>query len=227
MNILVVEDDSVISTFVSDGLKEHGFGVTQCQSAEEALDEVVVEPFDLAIVDIMLPGMNGLDLVKSLRGQGVTFPILFLSARKTVDDKVSGLRIGGDDYLTKPFSFNELLARVEVLLRRNQSAQTVVSEKLSFHSLSFDLSRKLAWRGERKLSLQPREMVLLEFFLRNRERVISRTQIMEHVWDYQFDPQTNVVDVLVCRLRSKIDKDEPIKLLHTIRGMGYVLRAGE
>ena len=227
MNILVVEDDSVISTFVSDGLKEHGYGVSQCQSAEEALDEVVVEPFELAIVDIMLPGMNGLDLVKNLRGQGVTFPILFLSARKTVDDKVSGLRIGGDDYLTKPFSFNELLARVEVLLRRNQSAQTVVSEKLSFHSLSFDLSRKLAWRGERKLSLQPREMVLLEFFLRNRERVISRTQIMEHVWDYQFDPQTNVVDVLVCRLRSKIDKDEPIKLLHTIRGMGYVLRAGE
>ncbi|KEQ19015.1 response regulator transcription factor [Endozoicomonas numazuensis] len=227
MNILVVEDDSVISTFVSEGLKEHGYGVAQCQSAEEALDEVVVEPFDLAIVDIMLPGMNGLDLVKNLRGQGVTFPILFLSARKTVEDKVSGLRIGGDDYLTKPFSFNELLARVEVLLRRNQSTQSVVSEKLSFHGLSFDSSRKLAWRGDRKLSLQPREMVLLEFLLRNRERVISRTQIMEHVWDYQFDPQTNVVDVLVCRLRSKIDKDESTKLLHTIRGMGYVLRAGE
>ncbi|WP_062265047.1 response regulator transcription factor [Endozoicomonas arenosclerae] len=227
MNILVVEDDSVISTFVSDGLKEHGYGVTQCQSAEEAMDEVVIDPFDLAIVDIMLPGMNGLDLVKNLRGQGVTFPILFLSARKTVEDKVSGLRIGGDDYLTKPFSFNELLARVEVLLRRNPSSQTTVTEQLSFHGLSFDPSRKLAWRGDRKLSLQPREMVLLEFFLRNRERVISRTQIMEHVWDYQFDPQTNVVDVLVCRLRSKIDKDEPVKLLHTIRGMGYVLRAGE
>lgn len=114
-----------------------------------------------------------------------------------------------------------------MLLRRNQSAQTLVSEPLNFHGLSFDPSRKLAWRGDRKLSLQPREMVLLEFFLRNRERVISRTQIMEHVWDYQFDPQTNVVDVLVCRLRSKIDKDEPVKLLHTIRGMGYVLRAGE
>ncbi len=227
LNILVVEDDSVISTFVSDGLKEHGYGVTQCQSAEEAMDEVVIDPFDLAIVDIMLPGMNGLDLVKNLRGQGVTFPILFLSARKTVEDKVSGLRIGGDDYLTKPFSFNELLARVEVLLRRNPSSQTTVTEQLSFHGLSFDPSRKLAWRGDRKLSLQPREMVLLEFFLRNRERVISRTQIMEHVWDYQFDPQTNVVDVLVCRLRSKIDKDEPVKLLHTIRGMGYVLRAGE
>ncbi|WP_257253094.1 MULTISPECIES: response regulator transcription factor [unclassified Endozoicomonas] len=227
MNILMVEDDSVISTFVSDGLKEHGYGVAQCQSAEEALDEVGVEPFDLAIVDIMLPGLNGLDLVKTLRGQGANFPILFLSARKAVDDKVSGLRIGGDDYLTKPFSFNELLARVEVLLRRNQSTRTVLSEKLSFHNLSFDPSRKLAWRGDRKLFLQPREMVLLEFFLRNCERVISRTQIMEHVWDYQFDPQTNVVDVLVCRLRGKIDKDESVKLLHTIRGMGYVLRAGE
>lgn len=227
MNILMVEDDSVISTFVSDGLKEHGYGVAQCQSAEEALDEVGVEPFDLAIVDIMLPGLNGLNLVKTLRGQGANFPILFLSARKAVDDKVSGLRIGGDDYLTKPFSFNELLARVEVLLRRNQSTGTVLSEKLSFHNLSFDPSRKLAWRGDRKLFLQPREMVLLEFFLRNCERVISRTQIMEHVWDYQFDPQTNVVDVLVCRLRGKIDKDESVKLLHTIRGMGYVLRAGE
>lgn len=227
MNILMVEDDSVISTFVSDGLKEHGYGVAQCQSAEEALDEVGVEPFDLAIVDIMLPGLNGLNLVKTLRGQGANFPILFLSARKAVDDKVSGLRIGGDDYLTKPFSFNELLARVEVLLRRNQSTGTVLSEKLSFHNLSFDPSRKLAWRGDRKLFLPPREMVLLEFFLRNCERVISRTQIMEHVWDYQFDPQTNVVDVLVCRLRGKIDKDESVKLLHTIRGMGYVLRAGE
>lgn len=224
MNILLVEDDPVIASFVSDGLKEHGYQVVHCPSAEHAIDEVLAESYHAAIVDIMLPGMDGLTLVKSWRGQGVAFPILFLSARNTVDDKVSGLRIGGDDYLTKPFSFNELLARVEVLMRRHQSQPSQAIDTLSFHDIRIDPSRQLAWRGERKLSLQPREMVLLEFLIRNRERVISRTQIMEHVWDFQFDPQTNVVDVLVCRLRSKLDKDESIKLLHTIRGMGYVLR---
>ncbi|GAA3526883.1 response regulator transcription factor [Zobellella aerophila] len=222
MNLLLVEDDPKIAAFVSRGLREQGFAVVHCQRAEEAEDQVLDQDFDLAIVDIMLPGRDGLSLVRQWRGQGVAMPILLLSARRSVDDRVQGLRLGGDDYLTKPFAFSELLARVEVLLRRSRTSMS--ESELRLADLRLDPARKQAWRAGQKLGLQPREYVLLELLLRNQGRVVSRTQILEQVWDFRFDPQTNVVDVLICRLRNKIDRDHDPKLLHTLRGIGYVLR---
>ena len=224
MELLLVEDDPKIAAFIARGLTEQGYRVHHCSRAEDAAHLALEQAPALAIVDIMLPGQDGLTLVQDWRGQGAGFPILLLSARRSVDDRVQGLRLGGDDYLTKPFAFSELLARIEALLRRHQPAPA--QDLLQLADLRLDPSRKLAWRGEHKLALQPRELVLLELLLRHQGRVVSRTQILERVWDYRFDPQTNVVDVLVCRLRNKIDKGQPQKLLHTLRGMGYVLRAG-
>jgi DNA-binding response OmpR family regulator len=225
MRVLVVEDDPKISEFVSRGLREAGYAVDTAASGEDALPLLKSEPYDAAIMDIMLPGIDGLSLIEQIRGDGVSIPILVLSARRSVDDRVEGFVRGGDDYLTKPFSFSELLVRVQALIRR--TTQSSAPTSLSYSGLTMDLLSRSVRRGEAQIELQPREFSLLEYLMRNPERVLSKTMIMEHVWEYDFDPQTNVVDVLVSRLRSKVDKAFDEKLIHTVRGVGYVLRAGD
>jgi DNA-binding response OmpR family regulator len=223
MHILVLEDDEKISQFVARGLREAGFAVDQFERAEDALPQLAEGSYDAAIVDIMLPGMDGLELIEQIRGRGVSTPILVLSAKRSVEDRVSGFTRGGDDYLTKPFSFSELLVRVQALIRR--SSQTSTPTSLNVGGVEMDLLGRRVSREGTEIELQPREFSLLEYFLRNPDRVLSKTMIMEHVWDYDFDPQTNVVDVLVSRLRSKIDKDFETRLIHTVRGVGYVFKA--
>jgi two-component system OmpR family response regulator len=232
MRVLVVEDDGKIASFVKKGLEQAGFAVDHVPSAEEALEMMWPRPgaenfgkrspYDIAVVDVMLPGMDGVTFIEQLRRKNLTTPVIILSAKRSVDDRIRGLKAGGDDYLTKPFSFSELLVRIHALLRRVNMSRSPV--KLEAADLSLDLLTREVIRAGRKIELQPREFSLLEYFLRNRGQVLSKTLIMEHVWDYHFDPQTNVVDVLVSRLRSKIDRGFDTKLLHTIRGVGYVLR---
>ncbi len=225
MNICIVEDDSGIADFLKKGLKEAGFAVDHAPSGETGYDLMSSREYDAAIVDIMLPGIDGLTLIENLRGQGNQTPILILSAKRDVDDRVSGFRSGGDDYLIKPFSFAELMARVQALIRR--STLTPSASRFTAGDLELDLISHQASRGDTKLDLQPREFALLEYLIRNQGQVLSKTMIMEHIWDYSFDPQTNVVDVLVSRLRSKVDKDFDLKLIHTVRGVGYVLKQEE
>jgi len=222
MRILVVEDDEKISGFVAKGLKEAGFAVDAVKNAEDGLSFLMATGYDAAVVDIMLPGMDGLSMIEKLRTAGGKTPILILSAKRSVDDRVRGFQTGGDDYLTKPFSFVELLARLQALIRRSGMGER--KTRLSYEDLSMDLVSHEVTRGNVRLELQPREYSLLEYFLRHPGQVLSKTMILEHVWDYDFDPQTNVVDVLVHRLRNKVDKDFDAKLLHTLRGVGYVLR---
>jgi DNA-binding response OmpR family regulator len=186
---------------------------------------VGLNPYDTAVIDIMLPRLDGLSLIEEMRRLGIVTPVIILSAKRSVDDRIKGLKAGGDDYLTKPFSFSELLVRVQALLRRTGMASSPV--RLAAGDLRMDLLTRDVFRGERQIELQPREFSLLEYLLRNKGNVLSKTMIMEHVWDYHFDPQTNVVDVLVSRLRSKIDRDFDKKLLHTLRGVGYVLKDPE
>lgn len=223
MRILVVEDDEKIASFLMQGLKEVGYTADAVKTGEEGLRLFETKLFDAAVVDIMLPGMDGLEMLETLRKRGNRTPILILSARRSVDDRVLGLQKGGDDYLVKPFSFAELLARLQALIRRSNlsSPQTTF---LRYEDLEMNLVSREVKRGTTKIDLQPREYALLEYFLRHPEQVLTKTLIMEHVWNYDFDPQTNVVDVLVHRLRAKIDKDFSPKLIHTIRGIGYVLR---
>jgi DNA-binding response OmpR family regulator len=225
MNICVVEDDRGIAEFLKKGLKEAGFAVDHVSTGEEGYDLLTIRHYDAAIIDIMLPGIDGLTLIEKLRNEGRQTPILILSAKRDVDDRVSGFRSGGDDYLIKPFSFAELMARIQALIRRStrSSSPTIFTAG----DLSLDLVSHQASRGETMIELQPREFALLEYLIRNKGQVLSKTMIMEHVWDYSFDPQTNVVDVLVSRLRSKIDKGFERKLIHTVRGVGYVLKAEE
>jgi len=223
MRILIVEDDTVIGTFVEKGFLETGYAVDRVEDAETGLSLLNVNTYDLAVVDIMLPGMDGLTLIESIRKKGDTTPVLILSARKSVDDRITGLRKGGDDYLIKPFSFSELLARVQALLRRSGMNKEVLSE-LTAGDLSLNLLTREVLRGEKKIDLNMREFSLLEFMMRNEGMVLSKTMILERVWDYHFDPQTNVVDVLIHRLRNKVDRDFDTKLIHTVRGIGYVLR---
>jgi len=221
VRILVVEDDLKIGSFVTSGLKQHGFAVDHARDGEEALVLAETTPFDAAIVDIMLPRLDGLSLVKRLRAKGSVLPVLFLSARGSVDDRVAGLQAGGDDYLTKPFAFSELLARVQALIRRASRAPEAT--RLAAGDVELDLvSREVRVAGE-KVELQPREFTLLSFLLRNAGRPVTKTMILEHVFDYSFDPQTNVIDVLVHRLRSKVDPDH--KRIETVRGVGYVFKA--
>lgn len=222
MRILVVEDDKKIASFVVNGLKQSGFAVDHCADGESGLEMAQSAPHDAAIIDIMLPKLDGLTLVQKLRREGKRLPVLILSAKTTVDDRVRGLQAGGDDYLVKPFAFSELLARVQALIRR--STQAVETTRLVVADLSLDLVTREVTRGGSLIELQPREFSLLEFLMRHAGRVVTKTMILEHVWDYSFDPQTNVVDVLVHRVRSKVDKDFPTKLIHTIRGVGYVLK---
>jgi DNA-binding response OmpR family regulator len=220
MRILVVEDDAKIASFVVNGLKQSGFAVDRCADGEAGHLHAATTPYDAAIVDVMLPKLDGLKLVQQLRRENIRTPVIILSAKATVDDRVKGLQAGGDDYVTKPFAFSELLARVQALIRR--STHTTEPTKLTVGDLSLDLLTREVTRGEEKIELQTREFSLLEYLMRHSGRVVTKTMILEHIWDYSFDPQTNVVDVLVHRLRNKIDRDK--NLLHTIRGVGYVLK---
>jgi len=223
MRILVVEDDRKIASFVVKGLKQSGFAVDHCADGESALLLARATPYDAAIVDIMLPTLDGLTLVQQLRKESVRVPVIILSAKATVDDRIKGLQAGGDDYLTKPFAFSELLARVQALIRR--ATQTTEPTRLVVGDLVLDLLTREVTRAGQKIELQSREFSLLEYLMRHAGRVVTKTMILEHVWDYSFDPQTNVVDVLVHRLRAKVDKDFPKKMISTLRGVGYVLKA--
>lgn len=222
MRVLVVEDDKKIAEFVMSGLKQAGFVVDHAADGEEGLHLALHESYDAAVIDIMLPGLDGLSLIEEMRLKTINTPVLILSAKRTVDDRVKGLQSGGDDYLTKPFAFSELLARVQALIRRSTGSTGTTFLKAG--DLSIDLLSRRVIREGMEIELQPKEFSLLEYFMRNSGRVLSKTLILEHIYDYNFDPQTNVVDVLVCRLRNKIDKDFDNKLIHTIRGVGYVLK---
>ncbi|HEX4403237.1 MAG TPA: response regulator transcription factor [Polyangia bacterium] len=224
MHVVLIEDDEKIGGFIRRGLTEEGHVVSWARDGNEGLTLASERSADLAIVDVMLPGRDGLSLIRALREAKRDIPVIVLSARADVEDRVRGLRSGADDYLTKPFSFAELLARVSALMRRS-SPKVESATRLAYGELRLDVVTRRAERAGQPIELQTKEFVLLEYLMRNPERVLSKTMILEHVWDYHFDPQTNVVDVLVSRLRSKIDRDFPQKLIHTIRGVGYVLRA--
>jgi heavy metal response regulator len=219
---LIIEDDQTIAEFVGRGLREAGFAVDLAQDGEQGLQMALQTAYDVAIVDLMLPKRDGLSVIDELRRRGRPTPVLILSARRTVDDRVKGLQAGGDDYLTKPFAFTELLARVQALVRR--ATRTPEPTTLTAGDLSMDLLSRKVTRAGTPIDLRPREFALLEFLMRNPGKVISKTMILSHVWEYSFDPQTNIVDVLVSRLRDKIDKPFDNKRLHTVRGVGYVLR---
>src|SRR5437763_13261979 len=222
MRILVVEDDKKIASFVVQGLKQNGFAVDHCPDGEEGLAMAQSVSYDAAVIDIMLPKLDGLSLVQTLRREKILIPVLILSAKATVDDRVKGLQAGGDDYLVKPFAFSELLARVQALIRR--ATHAAEPSRLSVGDLTLDLLHREVTRGGRPIELQGPEFALAEFLMRHAGRVVTKTMILEHVWDYSFDPQTNVVDVVVCRLRNKVDKDFPKKMIHTLRGVGYVIK---
>src|SRR6516225_5126954 len=222
MHALIIEDDHTIADFVARGLREAGFAVDVAGDGEEGLQVALERSPDVAIVDLMLPRRDGLSVIDGLRRRGRTTPVLILSARRSVDDRVRGLQAGGDDYLTKPFAFAELLARVQALMRR--ASRTAEPTTLTVHDLVVDLLSRRVTRGGAPIDVRPREFALLEYLMRNHGRVVSKTMILSHVWEYNFDPQTNIVDVLVSRLREKIDKPFDQKLLHTVRGVGYVLR---
>lgn len=222
MRALIIEDDRTIADFLARGLREAGFAVDRAADGEEGLAAAVTGVYDVAIVDLMLPKRDGLSVIDELRRRGHPTPILILSARRSVDDRVRGLQAGGDDYLTKPFAFAELLARVQALVRR--ATRVVEPTTLACGDLTLDLLSRRVTRGDVTIDLRPREFVLLEYLMRNTGKVVSKTMILSHVWDYTFDPQTNIVDVLVSRLRDKIDRPFETKLLHTVRGVGYVLR---
>ena len=222
MRVLLIEDDEKVFSLVARGLKEAGFAVDRAADGEEGLHLALTEPYDTAIVDIMLPKLDGLRLIEELRRQKVNTPILILSAKRSLDDRVRGLQGGSDDYLTKPFAFSELLARVQALIRRASAVSEPTS--LVIGDLSINLMTRVVRRGDKEITLQPKEFALLEYLARNAGKVVSRTMIMEHVWEYNFDPMTNVVEARICKLRDKIDKDHDTKLLHTVWGAGYVLK---
>ena len=223
MRALLVEDDATIAEFITRGLKEAAFTVDHAVDGEEGLRLAAPGGYDVAIVDLMLPALDGLSLIREMRRRNISTPVLILSAKHTVDDRVTGLEAGGDDYLVKPFAFTELLARVQALIRRATGAPA--STTLTVGDLTLDLRSRRAVRAGREIEpLRPREFALLEYLMRNAGRVVSKTMILSHVWDYSFDPRTNVVDVLVHRLREKVDRDFETKMIHTVRGIGYELK---
>jgi len=222
MRALIIEDDRTIADFIARGLQEAGFAVEVAGDGEQGLAAALAQEPDVAIVDLMLPARDGLGVIDELRRQGRTTPVLILSARRSVDDRVRGLQAGGDDYLTKPFAFAELLARVQALVRR--ATRTPEPTSLTVGDLSLDLLSRKVIRAGVPIELRPREFALLEYLMRNAGKVVSKTMILSHVWEYSFDPQTNIVDVLVSRLRDKIDRPFEHKLLQTVRGVGYVIR---
>lgn len=222
MRILIVEDDEEIAGFIAKGLRQEGFAVDIALRGDDGLVHALEGQYDAAVIDIMLPGMGGLEVIETMREKRVNTPVLILSAKRSVDDRVRGIQRGGDDYMVKPFAFSELLVRIQGLIRR--SSGVAEASTLTVGDLFMDLLKRGVRRGESVLELQPREFSLLEYLMRNAERPVSKTMILEHVWDLHFDPQTNVVDVLVCRLRNKVDKEFETKMIHTIRGVGYVLK---
>jgi two-component system, OmpR family, response regulator len=223
MPILVIEDDPEIASFVSAGLRKAGHEVDQAADGPAGLQKIRCAGYDAAIVDLMLPGLDGLSLIQETRSSGIKTPVIVLSAKRSTDDKVTCLRRGADDYLAKPFDFPELLARVEALLRRTQPAGE--AEKLEALGITLDLINRIVRRDGERLNLPPREFALLELLMRNEGRALSKSYLIERLWDYRSIPQTNLVDVLVCRLRDKVDRGFQTKLVHTVRGIGYVFRA--
>lgn len=204
------------------GLREAGFAVDHVSDGESGLHMALSEPYDAAIIDIMLPELDGLSLIEKLRSRKIATPVLILSARRSVDDRVKGLQTGGDDYLTKPFAFSELLARVRALIRRASGVSE--STRFTVGDLSIDLVSRRVVRAGREIDLQPREFALLEYLMRNAGKIVSKTMIMEHVWDHNFDPQTNVVETRICRLRDKIDRTFDKTMIQTVRGVGYAIK---
>lgn len=223
MRMLVVEDDPKIATFLSKGFQENGFSVDEASSGEDGLVMATTHEYDAGIVDLMLPGLDGLALIQRLRTANVGFPIIVLSAKRAIEDRVLCLQHGADDYVGKPFAFSELLARTQAILRRARGASEPA--RLEVAGILLDRFSREVSRDGRKIDLQPREFALLDHLMRNAGKTLSKKFLLERLWDYSFDPQTNVVDVLVCRLRNKVDKDFSTKLIHTIRGVGYVLRS--
>lgn len=224
MKILIIEDDRATADYLVKGLKEAGHVIDHSDNGRDGLFMAASEPYDALVVDRMLPGRDGLSLLEVLRATGNDTPALVLSALGSVDDRVKGLRAGADDYLTKPFAFAELLARLEVMQRRSKGGGTGPTTKLSIADLEMDLLARSVKRAGKPVDLLPREFQLLEYLIRNAGNVVTRTMLLENVWDYHFDPQTNVIDVHIARLRQKIDKDHAVPLIHTVRGAGYVLR---
>ncbi|GAB6097092.1 response regulator transcription factor [Desulfatiferula olefinivorans] len=221
MRILIVEDDIKIALFIKKGLTEAGFAVDHVENGRDGLLYFQTQTYDAAVIDLMLPGMDGLTLIEQIRKKRINTPILILSARRTVNDRIRGIQQGGDDYLVKPFAFSELLVRIQALIRR--AGGVMEPTTLSVGPLSMDLMKRKVFRNGEELDLQPKEFALLEHFMRHPGMPLSKSLILEKLWDFSFDPQTNVVDVLICRLRAKIDKDYSEKLIRTIRGVGYVL----
>lgn len=221
MKILLIEDDARTAAFILKGLKQAGFTTVHAEDGKTGLFKAKTEEFDLAVIDIMLPVMDGFSVIEKIRAAKITTPIIILSAKNAVEDKIRGLQLGSDDYLAKPFSFSELLARIQALLRRANTVSDPTT--LTVADLTIDLLSHRVTRGNVRIDIQPLEFQLLEYLVRNTGRVVSKTMIMEHVWEYNFDPQTNVVEARVCRLRDKIDKPFERKLIHTVRGFGYVL----
>ncbi|MBM3289578.1 MAG: response regulator transcription factor [Candidatus Hydrogenedentes bacterium] len=224
MNILLVEDDTRLAAFVAKGLAEAGFAVTQAANGEDGFHELTNGNFDLAVADLMLPKLDGLSMIEQARAQGVTTPILILSAKRSVDERIRGLQAGGDDYLVKPFDFGELLARIQAILRRGTDAQPT---RLAVGTLRMDLIRRRVERQDTEIELHAREFALLEYLMRNAGRVVSKTSILHHVWGYDFDPSTNVVETRICRLREKLDAVGGKPCIRTIRGFGYVLEESD
>jgi len=223
MRLLLIEDDRKIASFILKGMKAEGYAVDHASDGQEGLHMAVTEPYDAAIIDVMLPKLDGLSVIERMRKEKVNTPVIILSAKGSVDDRVKGLQVGGDDYLPKPFAFSELLARVQALIRRAGGLSEPT--RLTVGDLTMNLLTREVTRGGRRIELQRLEFSLLEYLMRNAGRVVSKTMIMEHVWDYNFDPQTNVVESRICRLRDKIDRDFDRKLIQTVRGVGYALRA--
>jgi heavy metal response regulator len=221
MRLLVVEDEKKVARFVKKGLEEEGYAVDVAGDGKMGLELALDGVHDLIILDIQLPKMDGLGVLNALRREKVSIPVLLLTVRATIEDKVLGLDAGADDYLTKPFAFQELLARVRALLRRRTESKQPV---LQIADLTLDPARRTVFRGDQKIELTTREFALLDYFMRNPERVLTRTMISEHVWDYDFDSETNVIDVYVNYLRKKIDSGRDRKLIHTVRGVGYMMK---
>jgi len=221
MRVLLVEDDPRQATFVIQGLQQESISIDHAKDGNEGLAFAITAPYDVFVIDLMLPKKDGLSLIHDMRAKGITAPILILSARNSVDDRVKGLQSGGDDYLVKPFAFSELVARLDALHRR--ATGLAEPSRLSVADLYIDLQRHKAFRSGQLIDLQPKEYLLLEYLMRNVGRVVSKTMIMEHVWDYNFDPQTNVVEARISRLREKVDRPFEHPLIHTVRGIGYVL----
>jgi two-component system, OmpR family, response regulator len=222
MRVLIVEDDKKLASYVEKGLREAGFAVDGSDNGDDGLQRALQSSYDAAVVDVMLPKLDGLTLIERMRAQKVLTPVLILSAKRSVDDRIRGLQTGGDDYLTKPFYFTELLARIQALIRRANHESEPTSLKVG--DLSMDLLKREVLRAGIRIDLQPREFALLEYLMRNHDRVVSKTMIIEHVWGYGFDPLTNIVDVLISRLRNKVDHNFDRKLIHTFRGVGYALK---